>query len=135
MPSELQFKPEELAADAGAANLVLEIGGKGSQIGQWVYALAAPFPTLIDGVKIGDVKSTWQGISSGNMQDINLLVDAPTRRVLERAWGSPSARVNTLAAGDLLEYGLAGENFLGHPALRSPGSALEGDPHRWSLPI
>ncbi len=102
LPPELQFKPEELAADAGSANLVLQIGGQGSKIGEWVYVLAAPFPTLIDGVKIGDVKSTWQGSSSGDMRDINLLVDEPTRQVLERAWGSPSARVNTVAAGDLL---------------------------------
>ncbi len=86
----------------GQPTLFCRSGDKGSKIGEWVYALAAPFPTLIDGVKIGDVKSTWQGGSSGDMRDINLLVDEATRQVLERAWGSPSARINTVAAGDLL---------------------------------
>lgn len=105
-PKELQFKPQELVASVNAANLRIEIGGNGkplAPIGHWIYALVAPFPTLIDNVKLSDVKTTWQGSPGSTMDAIHLLVDESTRQVLERAWGSPSARVKTVKTSDLLD--------------------------------
>ena len=101
--AEWNLAPEEMAESETPANLRFEIGGSGTPIGTWVYALAAPFPTLVDEVKLSDVKSTWQGSPGGVMRDIRLMVDESTRLVLERVWGAPSSDVMVVDSADQVD--------------------------------
>jgi len=39
----------------------------------WVYALAAPFPTLTDNVTIAELRSLWRGIRMGSLANVNKL--------------------------------------------------------------
>ena len=69
----------------------------------WIYALAAPFPTISDEIKAGELKSFW---STGRIFDggpLSLLVDESTRAVLASIWGEPSSRVRVLPSNQLLD--------------------------------
>ena len=64
--------------------------GEALQQSTWVYALAAPFPTLIDSVTLSDLKAYWQGELSLALSDVQALylpeaVDA----VWQSQWGEP----------------------------------------------
>lgn len=53
----------------------------------WVYALVAPFPTLIDDLSFDDVQAAWQGHSPAFFAGQPLLLAPETRRVFEALWG------------------------------------------------
>jgi hypothetical protein len=71
----------------------------------WIYALAAPFPTLSDSVSSTSLRRTWQGEQpAGALKEGLILVSAETRGVLEAWWGPASAeRVQTVAEDQLLK--------------------------------
>ncbi|MCC6146300.1 MAG: CapA family protein [Anaerolineaceae bacterium] len=56
----------------------------------WVYALVAPFPTVMDGVSQKELTSAWQGRTSGEMQGHPLLVSAATLETFQALWGNPA---------------------------------------------
>lgn len=91
------------AQDVREANLmVTATSGKGEA--SWVYALVAPFPTLMDGVSIEDVRAAWRGESSGPFASRPLYLTAATKAAFDILWG-PSAgkRIKVAGAGALLE--------------------------------
>ena len=92
------------AASAPQANAQLVPGGSGSLAGDWVYALVAPFPTLADSVNIQALQSAWANGPQPDFPARRLLVDEPTRRMLQALWQSPPAAwVQTLPADQLLD--------------------------------
>ena len=55
---------------------------------QWVYALAAPFPTLVDSVTWQELQALWQGFHTGGFQSINALyLPEAAAHHLEQQWG------------------------------------------------
>ena len=75
----------EISAERASANLWLEPAATqaASLHSAWVYALAAPFPTLTDDVRQQGVQSAWKG-SSGSQP---LFMTSETRDALEGLWG------------------------------------------------
>ncbi len=90
--------------DAAVANIVLDVAETPSAlpVGQWTYALAAPFFTIPDGVPLADVRATWTGSPAGLFAARPLLVSADTRAVLAQHWGEPVDTVQTITATHLL---------------------------------
>jgi hypothetical protein len=85
------------------ANLRISLGPGALQIGQWIYALVAPFPTLVDGVSLDGLQAAWRGVPAGDFKGRSLLVDAATRQVFERSWGPAGAAVRVVATAQLLD--------------------------------
>ena len=55
----------------------------------WVYALAAPFPTLTDSVGLSDIKAYWQGDIPGVMSGVEALyVPVALGAVWQAQWGA-----------------------------------------------
>ncbi|MBG0788377.1 MAG: CapA family protein [Anaerolineaceae bacterium] len=58
----------------------------------WVYALAAPFPTLIDGVTLADLQAYWSGETVTDMLTVPYLkIPSALANVWEAQWGEPDA--------------------------------------------
>jgi Bacterial capsule synthesis protein PGA_cap len=84
-----------------AATTRLEVGDQ-NVVSRWVYALVAPFPTIIDDVTFGELKSAWQGNPSPSFGSY-LLMNQNTRDVFTAWWGEPAATVvRILPAGELV---------------------------------
>lgn len=79
------------------ATQTLDVSDSGSL---WIYALVAPFPTVIDGIPSADLIDAWKNGSSltGNGQP--LLMAESTLRALTALWGEPAAGVVRTAASD-----------------------------------
>lgn len=56
----------------------------------WVYALAVPFPTVMDGVSLADLKRAWMGDFSGNPITNPISMTQETRDIFSKLWGEPS---------------------------------------------
>jgi hypothetical protein len=69
----------------------------------WVYALVAPFPTVIDGVTSDELKAAWR---HGNIPDAfhgsALLMDASTQAAFTALWGDPAANAVRIVPADQL---------------------------------
>jgi hypothetical protein len=65
-------------------------GAAGQSVGTWVYALVAPFPTLVDGVAWPDVQAAWAGTPAGPFAGRPLLMAEETLSGLKRLFGSPA---------------------------------------------
>ncbi len=73
--------------------------GPGAEVSRWVYALAAPFPTLQQGVTLEAVVRAWQGAEGEP-----LLVEAGAREAFSALWGPPAEGAVLVApAGELLQ--------------------------------
>ncbi len=55
----------------------------------WVYALAAPFPTVLDEISLNDLVSLWKGKAKPALAR-RLLVSEKTLKVFEQFWGQAS---------------------------------------------
>ena len=109
------------AASAGAqptADLRLEVGQNSDLaapedgglednrwlIGRWVYALAAPFPTITDGVSAESVRNAWKGSLPADFNG-PLLMEQATLDSFTRLWGKPDPQaVQVLPADQLVSY-------------------------------
>ncbi len=72
-------------------------------VSQWVYALAAPFPTVADDVALDDVKAVWKGTPLESTPFTTLLVEPSTAEAFTIEWGRPSSAVQVKPAEALLE--------------------------------
>jgi poly-gamma-glutamate synthesis protein (capsule biosynthesis protein) len=97
----------ELADQAAGASLRLEVVEPGAfqnpGIVPWVYALAAPFPTVTDDTNLEFVKAVWQAGPIKGMPFSTLLVSESTLAVFEKLWGPAARSVKTLLEGKILE--------------------------------
>jgi len=71
-------------------------------IGQWTYAVAAPFFTVDDDVTLADLRSTWEGSPSGPFTLHPLLATTDTVASLVDHWGPPGESSVRLVAADQL---------------------------------
>lgn len=81
------------ATTVGASNLRVWVGKGSLELGQWVLALVAPFPTLIDGVTLNELKAAWQGTGGARLNGHALMAAPAVLQALERFWGPPAASV------------------------------------------
>jgi len=79
---------------------------------EWVYVLAAPFPTVRDGVTEKELETILAGKARGGLDDVKVLVSAETKAILEGSGFEVSAGVvETMPAEDLLAVAWAEEKF------------------------
>jgi poly-gamma-glutamate synthesis protein (capsule biosynthesis protein) len=103
LPSLQSLNP---VSDPKAANLRLEIGKDkaASATTDWIYAVAAPFPTVPDAVSNKDLQAAWKGATNKEFGQHPLMMSAETRSVLEGLWGpAASDGIQVLPAEDLLD--------------------------------
>jgi poly-gamma-glutamate synthesis protein (capsule biosynthesis protein) len=101
-PGSLPVLP---AASPQEADLRLAAGGAGEKLSLWVYALAAPFPTLSDGVSAEQVRAAWAGEGGGPFQGRPLLLEPGTLGMFTALWGAPAdGAVNVMSGAELLDY-------------------------------
>ena len=82
--------PENLpkTTDPDAATLKIFVGDN-YPVSQWVFALVAPFPTVVDTVSARDLRAAWKGDSHGVFDGIPLFMSESTMGVLSAYWGQP----------------------------------------------
>ena len=101
LPSEY-----ETVENGDPADLTLDVrvpSGEGIEI-QWVYALAGPFPTILDEVSGEDLRRVWEGQKVDFMNGQPLLMASNTQEAFTRQWGSPNDdTVRTVQPDRLLE--------------------------------
>jgi len=92
----------EIYASQGSADLTLDVSDE-SQVAEWVYVLAAPFPTVEDEISLREVISFWSGSQVDDLPFIELLVDGGTKAIFERLWGPASVpNVRVVSKNDLI---------------------------------
>ena len=105
------YVPEELSqsivlpegwgfGEPSATTSRLEIGDQ-NVVSRWVYTLVVPFPTIIDDVTSGEMKSAWQGNPSPSFGS-HLLMEQNTRDVFADWWGEPANSVVRVLPPDKL---------------------------------
>jgi hypothetical protein len=98
----VQLPDGMVLADNPAAASMSITSGTGQDIGSWIYALAAPFPTIPDAVSASSLQSFWQtGVAPG-FPAASLLVSPETLALLTGLWGNPSTNIQALPDADLL---------------------------------
>lgn len=91
------------AEHPGGATFRLELKKEGAPAARWVYALVAPFPTLLDNVSLKDLKNAWQGAQTGLFQNHPILLSASTKGAITWLWGEPGpGSVQVLPENELL---------------------------------
>jgi len=76
----------------------------------WVYALVAPFPTVMDQAGLKIIQETWKGNLAHAPGRQPLLMTAETKTVFESAWGPANRKgVQTVEPGELLDTAWAAQ--------------------------
>jgi len=92
VPSALRTQVDELHLPQNN-NLQLDVSSNestGLQF-QWVYALVAPFPTVIDGVTSEELHAAWNGQATNPVfNDLPLLMEESTQAAFTALWGEPA---------------------------------------------
>lgn len=89
-------------ANQGTADLILDVSDE-SLVAEWVYVLAAPFPTVVDEISSREVIGVWSGSQADGLPFDELLVDGGTKAILERLWGPASVQnVRVVSKNDLI---------------------------------
>ncbi len=93
-------------ASPDVAQVSLTVGGlTGKASSLWVYALVAPFPTILDGVTSDDLKAAWAGEAVPAFNGAPLLMDEGTAQLLSAYWGAPASQaVLVLPSDQLVDY-------------------------------
>ncbi len=77
---------------------------------EWVYVLAAPFPTVTDELRLADLRAFWAGEELPEFPVSQLIMDGNTKGVLEKLWGNASlTAVKAVDAKDLLSSAWEGK--------------------------
>jgi poly-gamma-glutamate synthesis protein (capsule biosynthesis protein) len=84
------IQPSEVRENA---NLFIEVEKDGNVISDlgsitWVYALEAPFPTVIDQIDLNTLKDFWNGAVVTDLPFDTILVSDETLKVFEELWGA-----------------------------------------------
>jgi len=96
------FELIESADASQTADIRLDVGGQDADF-NWVYALAAPFSYIGEGVSSADLQRFWQGKIPVDFPADMLYVDGSTAAVFEKLWGSSDgSTVRIIDADDLL---------------------------------
>jgi hypothetical protein len=93
-----------LTDSAENADLRLEVVGDSIHSINWVYALVAPFPTVVDDVNLDDIQSAWQGKEVAIFDGRPLMMSASTMETFSVLWELPGdAHVEVVASDDILD--------------------------------
>jgi len=84
---------------SGKTSAVLDYG-RGNPISTWIYALAAPFPTVTNTIPAKTFLGFWQRAEAAPFT--RLILDAETLKALQSRWGAPTGDVEVLDADSLL---------------------------------
>lgn len=91
----VQNHPGQFAlADGVAADILLTVG-QNAAIGEWIFAVAAPFPTFADDLPLADVQAAWQ--------NGELVLTAEMAAILRGWWGEPAVEPPIVAPELLIE--------------------------------
>jgi len=106
VPRMLREQVEASVLPAGA-KLTLDISNSESASNEirWVYVLAAPFPTVRDGVTADELHTVWStGTSSDLFNAQPILMDESTLAAFTALWGAPaSGSVRSVDANQILD--------------------------------
>ncbi|HET9906600.1 MAG TPA: CapA family protein [Anaerolineales bacterium] len=100
--------PPALRAQADELNVSLDISSSVStnddQI-EWLHALVAPFPTVIDGVTFDELHIAWtEGTAPAPFDGIPLLIDESTLAAFTALWDAPAdGSVKVVPADQILD--------------------------------
>jgi poly-gamma-glutamate synthesis protein (capsule biosynthesis protein) len=73
-------------------------------VSQWIYALVAPFPTVVDGVSLQDIRLAWQGKDIPEFGSAPLMMSADTQAAFAVRWGkADSEHIQIVDAAKLLD--------------------------------
>ena len=64
-------------------DLLVDVGNE-NLLGEWIFALAAPFSTLTDSITLADLKEILLSDDSEKFPEIKILVDSNTKTLLEK---------------------------------------------------
>ncbi|MBI5840344.1 MAG: CapA family protein [Chloroflexi bacterium] len=108
VPSHLRTLAESWnipqSSERETATIQLDVAQVGSSSSVWIYALVAPFPTLIEDVSFFDVQDAWNGSAREPFAGHPLLMAESTLRALTAVWGEPaSGSVLSVAEGELVD--------------------------------
>lgn len=90
----VQAHPDQFALTDGDADLLLTVG-QNSAVGESVFAVAAPFPTIADDISLTEVQSAWQNGS--------LVLTPEMDAILRGWWGEPETEATIIAPEALIE--------------------------------
>jgi len=108
VPDDLRHLAEgwgiPIASSAAGASLSFDyhVGLKGHG-SRWIYALLAPFPTVLDGVSLSDLQAVWHGSSSADFGRWPLWMSTSTLSAFTAVWGTPKVSVRVAPADQLLD--------------------------------
>lgn len=96
------------SGSAALASLRLELAesshSSDSKSSTWVYALVAPFPTILDGVALEELKAAWSDSSEGPVPESPLWMTESSLRSLTTLFGEPGpGAVRTVSAEELVD--------------------------------
>ncbi len=94
-----------IVSNSSLASIKFDVASPSTANGQqavWIYALVAPFPTVTDGVTLGDIKSAWHGSSSGAFAGRPLWMAESTLAAFTALWGVPADGSVKIAPADQL---------------------------------
>ncbi len=70
----------------------------------WIYALVAPFPTILDGVTLAELEDIWSASSSGPLAGSPLWMTESTLSAFTALWGEAGeGAVKTVPADELVD--------------------------------
>jgi hypothetical protein len=113
VPAKLSLETQKsgvpMATSSVQATIQLRVnkdpGSSEEQKSTWIYAFAAPFPALIDGISITDLKQAWQGEVTGLLKGASIWMDETTLVAFSTIWGEPgiASHIKTTSYEQLLD--------------------------------
>ncbi|HWQ83401.1 MAG TPA: CapA family protein [Anaerolineales bacterium] len=82
----------QMTSEREAAQVRLEVGSD-TAAANWVYALAAPFPTIRDDISLTDLQAIWRGAAPVGLETISFVLVEDIRALFAALWGEPGAGV------------------------------------------
>ncbi len=79
----------QLTEDEETASLFIRAGTQ-NPVANWIYALAVPFPTVMDGISEQKLRAIWTGKVYDDLSGTLLKMDEETLRVFTAIWGKPA---------------------------------------------
>jgi hypothetical protein len=98
----IQLSTIPLVTNPGNATVRLDVSAGGDSSTTWVYALVAPFPTVIDAVTMDDIRRAWTGDVGGPFGGKPFRMDEATLAAFTSVWGAPAPRSVYVVPADRL---------------------------------
>lgn len=82
----------QITLERESAQVRLEVGS-GDPAGIWIYALAAPFPTIRDEIGLADLQAIWRGTPPVGLEEISFVMAGDTKSLFTTLWGEAGSGV------------------------------------------